>query len=288
MGVIMREDRARAMLDTNADQAAYYDATDGGTVAAINGRMTNLWRVLRHRLISAVPHAVRDELYEVHKGWIGDLSGKKVLELGCGAGSALSEYLADNAGEYHAIDLSEDQIRQLRDRLGPREGLHLHVADVLDPGFAECDFDLIYAQSIFHHFRFIEVFFDRIDGLLAPGGRIVTLDPVQAWWPARILRGVFRPFQTDADWEFPFTARTLRRIEARFHVDAVRGLFNRSKWALLLGLVAPARAARLGAAWFRRDLAEDPSWRDRRASLQISYMLSLADKGQIQGLKAKE
>ncbi|WP_421703266.1 class I SAM-dependent methyltransferase [Aliiroseovarius sp.] len=287
----MSDDRTRAMLDTNADQAAYYDATDGGTVAAINGRMTNLWRVLRHRLISAVPHEVREGLYDIHKDWIGDPAGKKVLELGCGSGSALSEHLADHAGEYHAIDLSEDQIRQLRERLGAREGLHLHVADVLSDEFAETEFDLIYAQSIFHHFRFIEVLFDRVETLLAPGGRVITLDPVQAWWPARIVRGVFRPFQTDADWEFPFTARTLRQIETRFRVEASRGLFNRSKWALVLGLVAPERATRLGTAWFRQDLSHDPTWRDRRASLQISYMLSLAREGdgdQTQAQKSKE
>lgn len=269
----MGDDKTRKMLSVNADQASYYDATDGGTVSIINSRMTNLWRRFRHRAISSVPETVRAGVYDVHKAWLGDLSGAKVLELGCGSGSALTEYLADNARAYHAIDLSAAQIGMIGARLGPRDNVTLHTGDVLAEEFTERGFDVIYAQSVFHHFRFIDVLFDRIDTLLAPDGRITTLDPVQAWWPARLIRAAFRPFQTDAEWEYPFTAATLKKIENRFAVRASLALFNRAKWALAVGLFLPERGARMGERQFRADLANQPAWRDRRAALQISYLL---------------
>lgn len=263
------------MLRTNLAQRDYYDQTDGGAISEINSPATNLWRWLRARASAAVSDTMRAGFYARHREWIGDLGGKKVLELGCGTGTALSEYLADHAGEYHAIDLSPVQVAQLQTRLGPRPNARFHSGDILDNGFAETGFDVIYAHSVFHHFRHIEVLFDRLDALAAPQAKIITLDPLQSWLPARLFRGAFRPFQTDAAWEFPFDRATLRKIETHFIAERSIGLFERAKYALILGMISPRLGARFGDAWYGADLARDSTGSALRktGAIQISYLL---------------
>jgi len=263
------------MLRTNLAQRAYYDQTDGGAISEINSPATNLWRWLRARASAAVSDDMRAEFYAKHRDWIGDLSGKKVLELGCGTGTALSEYLADHAGEYYAIDLSPMQVDELKTRLGARQNAHFHSGDILDDTLTETGFDVIYAHSVFHHFRHIEVLFDRIDALAARNAKIITLDPLQSWLPARAFRAAFRPFQTDAAWEFPFDAATLRQIEKRFIAERSIGLFQRAKYALILGMISPRLGARFGDRWYGTDLDRDTtgSAMNKRSAIQISYLL---------------
>lgn len=274
-------ERARAeMLHTNVAQAAYYDVTNGTSVSGVNGLATNLWRRLRARAVGAVSDQARARFYDLHMDWLGDLSGAKVLELGCGTGTPLSRHLADRAASYHAIDLSAVQVRKLARHLGrkngrPRRNAHFHSGDFLSEDFAVTGFDVIYAHSVFHHFRHLDVLFDRIEAVAKPGALVVTLDPLQTWAPARALRALYRPFQTDADWEYPFDRAALRRIEARFEVLGVVGLFNRARWALVLGMIHPALGRVRGDAWFDADLAPRRSGFDVLAATQISYRLRL-------------
>ena len=105
--------RRKEMLETNQAQRAYYDQTDGGAISAVNGWGTNLWRAMRQRALKSVSEAQRARVYDVHRRWLGDLSQMKVLDLGAGHGSPLSQYLAENAGVYHALDLAPAQIDKL-------------------------------------------------------------------------------------------------------------------------------------------------------------------------------
>ena len=117
--------------------------------------------------------------------------------------------------------------------------IHYHVGDFLSDDFAEDGFDVIYAHAVIHHFAHTDVLFDQLKAKLAPDGEVITYDPLQVWLPIRLLRAAYRPFQTDAEWEFPFTRKTCRDIAEAFDVKDVFGVFNRAKWALLLGIVSP-------------------------------------------------
>lgn len=267
------------MIATNAAQRDYYDAADGTRTSRSNSLPTNLWRVMRQRAQVSVSGTARRQFYNIHREWMGDLSGAKVLELGCGTGSNLSRHMADTAGSYHALDLSGVQVATLRAKIGDRPNAHFHVGDVLSDTFTETGFDVIYARSVFHHFEVIDVLFDRLAQIAARGARILTLDPVQAWPPIRALRLMFRPFQSDAAWEFPFTAATLRKIETRFTVDQAMALFRRAKWAMALGVISPALGARYGDRWYGQDLDTRSTFADRCSALQVSYMLRMPDAG---------
>jgi len=263
----------QAMLETNIRQKAYYETADGHSPSPGNGFATNLWRSVRARMLDAVPLAARQDMQQVHRHWIGPLKGLKVLELGCGRGTPMSEHLAQHSGHYHAVDLSSSSVSALAARLGPLPNVTLHVGDFLDDTFTERGFDLIYAHSVLHHFKHLGVALERLESILSSSGRVISYDPLQTWGPARLLRSMYRPFQTDRAWEFPFDADALRDIERRFTVLERVGLLDRCKWAMVVAAIAPETGRRLGTRWFKSDMRPRHSLVELRSCLHVTYHL---------------
>jgi hypothetical protein len=59
---------------------------------------------------------------------------------------------------------------------------------------------------------------------------VITVDdPLETWLPTKLLRMAYRPFETDADWEYPFTRDTLRAIQRHFELAKVQGTYGFSK-----------------------------------------------------------
>lgn len=229
------------MRRTNRAQKRYYELADGGTPSAANGVVTNLYRSFRNRALRSLPidqYVAREKA--LHKAWIGDPAGMRVLDMGCGSGNPLSLWLARRAHDYTAIDLSETQLKPLRARLPQRPRVRAIAGDFLDTDFGPAGFDLIYARSIFHHFRHFDDFLRCLKAQMNPGGIVITHDPLQTWLPARSLRALYRPFQTDRDWEYPFTRASLTTIGRHFDIMAVQGVMRSSKWAMLAGLALPS------------------------------------------------
>lgn len=270
---IVSEHHLQAMRETNIRQKAYYEMADGHTPSSGNGIATNLWRTVRARMLDAVPPAARRDVYDLHRHWIGPLTGLKVLELGCGRGTPMTEVLARHSGHYHAIDLSTSNISTLAKRLGPLPRVTLHVGDFLCDSFTESGFDLIYAHSVLHHFEHLGIALDRLMSILASTGRVISYDPLQTWTPARLLRSMYRPFQTDRAWEFPFEADALEEIERRFIVLDRVGLLDRCKWAMMIAAIAPNTGRRLGGRWFKSDMRPRRSLAELRSCLHVTYHL---------------
>ena len=218
--------------------------------------------------------AQRARVYDVHRRWLGDLSQQKVLDLGCGHGSPLSGYLAEHAREYHALDLAPNQIAQLRAKLGEAPNRIYTAGDFLSDDYAETGFDIIYAHSVFHRFQHLEIMLHRVVAKLAPQGRVISYDPLETSLPIRLLRRAYRPFQTDRDWEYPFDARALRLIAARYAIADHLGVFGRGKWALIMGIISPRLAARYGDRLFASDFDRKQTNTDIRATLHVSYLLT--------------
>lgn len=267
-----RQDALDAMRETNIAQRAYYEATNAADDSAANGWATNLWRWARRRAVESVSENARWQVYERQKDWAGDLRDAKVLDLGVAMGSPLTEWLSGEAREMHLLDLSEMQISVLRSWLGDAPNRHYHVGDVLSEDWASGDFNLIYAHSVLHHFQHLDPILERLNALLAPGGRVITYDPLNTFGPVRLLRRAYRPFQTDSAWEHPFDGAALKAIEAAFEVEDRLGVFGRGKWAWAMGLVAPPLARRYGDALFLKDLSADAARPVDRA-LHVTYHL---------------
>lgn len=244
----------RELIEINRKQKDYYESryeAAGRNERAAN-RVTNFWTRLRRRIQrhdKAI--GVYDGILADHRRWLGDLTDSRVLDLGCFSGNALSIFIAQNCREYVGQDLSESAIGKLREKL--REArldgtATAEAGDFLENDFPDAHFDVIYAHSVLHHFRSIECVLEEMHRVLRPGGTIVSLDPLATEPLIRLARALYRPFQSDSDWEWPFQRKTFRKIEHWFELDKVQGYRGLSMLSLPLAILPfmDSAAQRLG------------------------------------------
>ena len=243
------------MLRVNLEQREYYE-----TATSTRGNLaTRLWRRTRNSIQGARrPFGISEFVDKTHREWLGDLKGKRVLDLGCYSGNRLSVEIASKCGFYLGLDLSEPAINVLRRKLAQAGLSHARAEamDFLRPDWPHEPFDIIYARSVMHHFQQFEAFLRVLDSRLADDGRVVAFDPMQTSPAARLVRAAYRPFQSDTEWEWPFTRDTFDLIRKYFHIEAVQGVLGHAKWAIPLAIVPGLGgvAARLGQRWHERDV----------------------------------
>jgi 2-polyprenyl-3-methyl-5-hydroxy-6-metoxy-1,4-benzoquinol methylase len=238
----MAQQEIEDVLKINERQKAFYNANQ------YEGLSSKIWSTLRDKVFSSFrdQYAIKTLVYDKHKEWFGDLSGKKVLDLGCLEGNKLSFYLAEHAADYLGIDLSEKAMGVLRTRLDQKglQRARVQAVDFLSAEFVEKDFDLIYAYSVLHHFPDMAMLTAKLKEKLKPGGVIVSYDPTETSLPVKIARMLYRPFQNDADWEWPFTKKTLEHLKANFKIEAMHGILGKAKYAFLYNLLPLSKATK--------------------------------------------
>ena len=225
------------VVKANDRQREFYNSTQ----QARKSFPTKVWFKFRNEFLDPFRKNfnIKSRVYDQHKIWLGDLSDKKVLDLGCLRGNALSIYMAKNAKEYIGIDLSDKAIENLSRKLKRADSRNAKAIaiDFLSPDFKDKDFDVIYAYGVLHHFENFEVLINRLKEKLKPGGSVISYDPLDTSVPLRVLRKMYRPFQSDKDWEWPFTKGTIREIERQFQIEEIRGILGKSKYGLLINLL---------------------------------------------------
>jgi len=112
---------------------------------------------------------------------LGDLSGCRVLDAGCGPGLYAEELLSRGA-EVVAFDSSPPMVELAAERLGGRVTV-LH-ADLNAPlPFAEAEFDLVLCALVIHHVHDRGAALREFFRVLRPGGHVVlsTHHPTTDW-----------------------------------------------------------------------------------------------------------
>ena len=234
----------------NEKQAAYYDTKKRNWI-------TSLWSKFRTYSLGKIRRdlGIQEQIYETHKIWMGDLSQKKVLDLGCYKGNALSLYLAKNSKSYLGIDLSKVGISHLEHSLKDIPTANAQAIDFLSPEFIHRDFDLVYAYGVVHHFENLNLLLDTLNKVLAPEGEIITYDPLKTSFPVKVVRALYRPFQSDAEWEWPFDKKTVYKLSDVFNVKERRAVLGRSKYVMFLNVlpVKYTSKLKLGKKWHKKD-----------------------------------
>jgi SAM-dependent methyltransferase len=106
------------------------------------------------------------------------VGGRRILEVGCGAG-VVSVALANSGAQVVAVDVSSSALRVTRERaayfgVADRVSTIQSPAELLD--FPAHSFDLFFAKSVVHHLIIDEVM-PRIYRFLVPGGRGAIFEP---------------------------------------------------------------------------------------------------------------
>ena len=249
----MDEVKKSELIEINRQQTEFYDhdLDHAGSLP------TRIWRSLRRRFISANKElGINKAINNLHRNWTGDLSQKRVLDLGCFAGNPLSLEIARNSREYLGIDLSESALQKLQVKIDRHAipNAKVRAVDFLSDDFASEKFDFIYARAVAHHFKYFDVFLENLRDHLNPGGRVITYDPLQTYWPLFAIRSLYRPFQSDKDWEFPFTKKSVKDIQKYFKICEVQGVLGKAKWSLPLMILPGAGPKRIAKKLLNKDL----------------------------------
>jgi SAM-dependent methyltransferase len=105
-----------------------------------------------------------------HRGLLGDLTGARVLDVGCGNGRN-GAWLAQRGADVVGVDLAAPLLDAVRPELP--ESMTVTALDVLRDPLPAGPFDVVYDSGCFHHLaphRRI-TYRERLLPLLAPGGR---------------------------------------------------------------------------------------------------------------------
>lgn len=109
---------------------------------------------------------------------LGDLEGRRLLDVGCGLGEA-SVYFALEGAEVTACDLSPGMLRAA-EALAARCGTSLETRECPadDLRAADDSFDVVYAGNLLHHMPDAGSVLGEFRRVVRPGGIVVTWDPL--------------------------------------------------------------------------------------------------------------
>jgi SAM-dependent methyltransferase len=148
-------------------------------------------------------------------------AGERFLEIGCFRGTRFSDPIIECAGNYTGINLSTSAITAFQktvDEDGRTEKVTLIAGDLLEHVPDE-QYDVLFAHGVLHHFESTELLFDKLNSLVKPGGIILCAEPLQVNRLFEFLRMLYRPFQSDKDWEWPFARKSVRDLEKYFTIE---------------------------------------------------------------------
>ncbi len=111
---------------------------------------------------------------EAELGLLGEVRGRRILELGCGGGQC-SITFARQGAEAVGIDLSDEQLAFAR-RLAAAEGVAVSFVqgDASDLGrWDDGAFDIVFSSYALHYVPDVERCLREVSRVLVPGGRLV-------------------------------------------------------------------------------------------------------------------
>ena len=160
---------------------------------------------------------------------MGDLRGRRVLDLGCGLGES-SVYFALHGALVTAVDISPGMIATACE-LARHHGVAIEgvVAAGEDFRVSAGQYDFAYAANTLHHVADKERFISLIHQALKPGGRVYFWDPLTYNPAINVYRRMAARVRTSD--ETPLSFRVLSQIRKRFV-----NVGHREFWLLSLAL----------------------------------------------------
>jgi 2-polyprenyl-3-methyl-5-hydroxy-6-metoxy-1,4-benzoquinol methylase len=154
------------------------------------------------------------EVYLEFERELGDLQGKRVLDVCCGKGES-SFALAKKGACVVGIDLSSKHIQHCK-KISKKLGLNVHfeVMNAQYPEFKE-KFDLIVGFRAIHHLPDLKTAFSNYNKLLNSGGRCIFIEPMEYNPIVNFNRKVLNP-NARTKYEHPLMREDIKHFMGTF------------------------------------------------------------------------
>lgn len=142
---------------------------------------------------------------------LGDVSGKFVLDMGCGSGEN-TILLMRRGAQVHATDISSSLIAMARRRLeinGIEEKANFFVGSAHEFPLPDESVDVVFGMAILHHLD-LQLAAREVRRILRPGGRAIFQEPVRNSKLLQFVRGLI-PYRAPdvSPFERPLTDEEL-------------------------------------------------------------------------------
>ena len=159
----------------------------------------------------------------------GAAAGQDVLDIACGTGVLIPDYLARGAASVTAIDISPEMIRIAREKFSDKKNVRLLCGDALETDFGRC-FDMIMIYNAFPHFADPERLIRHLSGFLKPGGTLTVahgmsrekIDAHHRGSARRVSNGLMPAEELAALFEKTLRVRLILSDERMYQVTGVR------------------------------------------------------------------
>lgn len=145
---------------------------------------------------------------------IGDIKGKKILDLGCGWAEA-AVYFAKRGAIVTALDISSGMLESAK-KLARRENVSLsdRKASACRTGFDNETFDIVYAANLLHHVNLEDTITEAFR-VLKKGGIFVSWDPLAHNFIINIYRKIAKEVRSED--EHPLRIEDLKIFKRYFY-----------------------------------------------------------------------
>lgn len=162
---------------------------------------------------------------------MGDLKGKYLLDLGCGAGEN-SVYFAQKGARCVATDYSPGMV-EVALQLAEKNGVKIEgrTVNAMEIDFPDNTFDLVYASNLLHHIPDPKLVLQEMHRVLKPGGKACFWDPLKHNPVINVYRQIATEVRTED--ETPLDINIVDYIQSTFDKTAYDTFWIATLWIFL-------------------------------------------------------
>ncbi|MFM7441858.1 MAG: class I SAM-dependent methyltransferase, partial [Snowella sp.] len=163
-------------------------------------------------------------------GQLGDIRGKQILDLGCGAGEN-SVYFTRQGAHCIATDISSGMVKTAL-KLADKYGVHFEgkVINAMNIDFPDNSFDIVYAANILHHVD-PKLALQEMHRVVKVGGQVCFWEPLKHNPIINVYRRLATSVRTED--EMPLDIKIVQFLKELFYLVEYDVFWLFSLWIFL-------------------------------------------------------